>query len=98
MSFTANLKIVRRSEWEAFAAAHGLTGRPAPNTYYGVGLEERISAIKPRQHPFEGHEWWLLVERQDPDPLAEQVVAAIREQVLPRMMNPVTHDRPTVRD
>ena len=89
VSFTVNVTVVGRNEWEtAHAKCRGLSARPAPNT----GLppisapsgywHERIGFLIPGNRD----RWWNVAAQADTSEIAEAVVADIRDVAIPAML------------
>lgn len=82
--FTINVLVVSRQEWEAVALERHYGDRqPRPNTFWGVGWQERISKFIPGcDHDF----WWRLDLETDLNDLSAEVLSIVRHGVLPAMV------------
>ena len=87
VSFTANLRVVSKAEWDAANTPRGRVGdKPAPNTeyftYYGVGWERRLGGLIPGTS---GDRWWFVRPNDELDPIADEVMLAVTTYGLPAM-------------
>jgi hypothetical protein len=81
-----NVSTVSRSAWAEYHREHAwFPERPATNTHYGTVIptrwEKRIGLLEPaaRDH------WWTLDGRTSATILAAEVVASIRDYVVPAL-------------
>jgi hypothetical protein len=84
--FTVNIHVVLKSDWESARVARSyLPARPSPNEYGGPGWQQRIGQVLP-----DGQDkWWQLEAGQRTNDVADEVVAAVREYVLPAMLREI---------
>jgi hypothetical protein len=85
--FTINLTVARKATWEAMRSGTmdwkmPYPLRPAPNTRYGTQIwQRRIGRLLPREQD----KWWELGPDTDPQRVAADVIAAIRDFGLPAL-------------
>ena len=88
--FTVNLRVTSRADWiTARSTSPLLPVWPKVNVHYSVepGWTARIGKLmdEPRDH------WWVLRVDEEPEPVASDVMAAIRSLAMPairdRMIN-----------
>jgi hypothetical protein len=82
VEFTLNITVVGKDEWErARKKRPYLSAKPSANTGGGVGWEERIGNLTPEK---EERRWAVAADRPT-EPVAGDVVGAIRDFALPAM-------------
>lgn len=88
MRFTVNCQVVRRDTWEEFRKERPYIGpKPKPNTVAGNFVWwTRIGSLMP---PGED-QWWTLTAHDDIKAIAEDVLAAITQFVLPAIEREVS--------
>jgi Domain of unknown function (DUF4304) len=81
--FTANVLVVARSAWDsARAESPHLPERPTATTYWGTYVwQKRIGALLPGGEDM----WWDVEAGEDGAELADAIVWAVRDYVLPAM-------------
>jgi hypothetical protein len=86
VKFTINLKVVLRSAWaEARSQSAYLPPSPRVNIGYAGAPEwwMRIGRLMSEPQPHE--HWWWLRSTDDPVPLADEVMGAIRTLAIPAL-------------
>lgn len=81
--FTANVLVVSRSGWDqARTRSPHLPERPTASTYWGTFVwQKRIGELLP-----DGEDtWWEIAAGGNGEEVADAVVSAVREYVLPAM-------------
>jgi hypothetical protein len=84
VKFTVNLKVVPRVGWARAYDEHPWMGsKPSPNTLNVVegGWRSRIGHLLPNP----GDRWWWIEPDRPTEPVADEVIAAIRDFGLPEM-------------
>jgi Domain of unknown function (DUF4304) len=81
--FTGNVVVVSRSGWDAVRAeSPHLPERPTATTYWGTFVwQKRIGALLPGGEDL----WWEVEAGSDAAELADAILWAIRDYVLPAM-------------
>jgi hypothetical protein len=81
--FTGNVVVVSRSGWDAIRAeSPHLPERPTATTYWGTFVwQKRIGALLPGGEDL----WWEVEAGSDAAELADAILWAIRDYVLPAM-------------
>jgi hypothetical protein len=81
--FTANLLVVSRSAWDAARAeSPHLPERPTATTYWGTYVwQKRIGELQPGGEDM----WWDVEAGDDAAELADAIVWAVRDYVVPAM-------------
>ena len=84
VKFTVNLQVQPRDAWErAYQERSWIGAKPSPNTLAGVegGWWSRIGQLLP-----DGEDrWWWIEPDRPTEPVADEVIAAIRDYALPGM-------------
>ena len=89
VKFTVNLQVQPRDAWaRAYNERPWMGVKPSPNTIAGVegGWWSRIGQLLPDA---EDHWWWIEPDRPT-EPVADEVIAAIRDYGLPEMRRRMT--------
>ena len=84
-----NLKVVPRDAWARAYEEHPWMGsKPRANTLAGVrgGWWSRIGQLLPNP----GDRWWWIEPDRPTEPVADEVIAAIRDYALPEMRRRMT--------
>jgi hypothetical protein len=83
VKFTVNLQVVSQEAWlEARKANPRMPNRPSANSLWPVeGWHDRIGLLLPKR----GDRWWWIEPDRPTEPVAEDVVVAIRDYGLPEM-------------
>ncbi len=78
--FTLNVQIVPIGEWaEAAKLRAHFPKVPSPNTYYGVGFQERVGLMRPEKLDL----WWRFSTNTDKLALLEEIRGLLVEHVIP---------------
>jgi hypothetical protein len=82
VKFTANVSVTTKAEWDKKRIDQSYLGeRPSPNEHpWGWGT--RIGHLMPAQKDT----WWKLHTGDDCEPVAREVLDAIENYALPRML------------
>jgi hypothetical protein len=88
LGFTVNLSIGSKSAWaEArIGREHWIPERPTPNTRFGMPMEEQRIGMLLRARR---DKWWSVLAGCDTAKLSEEVVEAIRDAVIPTILERV---------
>jgi hypothetical protein len=81
--FTANVLVVSRSAWDAARSqSPHLPERPTASTYWGTFVwQKRVGALLPGGEDL----WWEVEAGTDPAELADAILWAVQDYVLPAM-------------
>ena len=83
VKFTINATVVSREEWERASNEQPWLGkRPSANARSSVGWEARIGGVMPNTG---GDHWWSVTPGSVTEPVAGEVVGAVRDYLLPAM-------------
>ena len=80
ISFALNIRMIPHSDWDEARSTHPHYPKvPGPNTFFGVGLNKRISQLLPENRDL----WWNYCESSDILTLTNVMSDVIKNRVLP---------------
>ena len=84
LSFTLNLYVVEKDEWENARKSNSLFPlKPTATTYWGIGWHKRIGHLMPAKKDY----WWKVNNNTNLDKLAHEVMEVIENYALPEIAN-----------
>lgn len=87
--FTLNVQIVLVKDWVAAATQRSHFPKvPSPNTYYGVGFQERIGLMRSEKMDL----WWSFAQGTDKAALLEEIRDLLVAHVMPAIRRTVNQD------